>query len=109
MILTDRIKMTACTEKPPEGALEKVHDHYEALEGEPESVGTIVQYWAVGETHFFVVMIDGRIDCLRLFTLSDLPPKQVWHLSVDSQTKFTDDPVDDPSGKDFHNRLERGS
>ena len=108
MILTDRIKMTACTGKPPQGALEKVYKHYKA-EGEPESVGTIIQYWAVGETHFFVVMIDGQIDCLRLFTLSDLPPKQIWSLSVDSQTKFTDDPVDDPSGEDFRNRAGRRS
>ena len=105
MILTDQIKTM-----PPSGALKKVRDHYKAIEGELESFGTIIQYWEVrGETHLFVVMIDEQIDCLRLFTLSDLLPEQIWHLSVDSQTKFTDDPVDDPSGEDFRNRAGRRS
>lgn len=110
MILTDRIKVLAHRGKPPQGALEEVHAFYRADEGEPESFGTVVQYWAERDTHFFVVMIDGRCDCLRVWKgMSHGLDDGKWLLSVDSQTKFTDDPVGDPSGEDCRNRLERGS
>lgn len=86
MILTDRIKSLACTGKPPEGALDEVRKFYETTDDIPESYGTVIQYWAVNDTHFFVVMIDRRCDCLRVFKSTNQ-----WHLSVDSQTEFIED------------------
>ena len=113
MILTDRIKSLAGTGQPPENALQKVRDFYEDPDGiligaawvsgetRGEAIGnlvasgTVIQYWAVNDTHFFVVMIDGRCDCLRVFkgTSHGLEDAK-WNLSVDSQTKFIeDDPI----------------
>ena len=103
MILTDRIRTM-----PPQGALEEVHNHYKTDQGEPESFGIITQYWVVSETHLFVVMIDGQIDGLRVFKLNGHLPKPTWCLSVDSQTKFTDDPLGDPTGECLRTSLARG-
>lgn len=82
MISTDRIR-EACDD----GALRAVRDFYAPSPGadqhwESEPCGAIVQHWVAPGTHFFVVMVDGRCDCLRVWQAGD-----IWSLSADSQVE----------------------